>query len=426
MDGFWMQNTLRYLPDSELNADILARIGRSAGYDLLIFDENGESLLSYRDNAALADEEYAGITIADSILVRLVNPYSRYMDNRPDSEIISLYVPVNNSESQVAYFRISQERDKIYEPIVTIRWIIYTGMFISIGLIFLVSWLFSRHLSQPIIDLTKAAHRIAGGDIQHEIHLSRSDEFGTLAKSLNRMASNLRKDNERLQRTNERQRQFFGDITHEVRNPLHTIMGSLELLEMENLDPEKRSRYLKNARSQTERLSNLFQDLMTLQRYDSDEYFIQEEEFDLAGVMDNIMLMYQDDIQKKGLKFNCDTHSQKVIADPSKIEQVIENLVSNAVKYTSEGCIEVRYVLEPDQKVCVKISDTGPGIPEEQQKKLFDRFYRTDKARSRDKGGTGLGLAVVKSIIDAHHSEITVNSTTGKGTTFEFYLKTPD
>lgn len=422
-DGFWMQNTLRYLPDSDLNIDILARIGRSAGYDLLIFDEEGQSLLSYRNTTPENPEDFfPAISIPDSVMVSLTNPYSQFLDNRPDSDLISLYAPVNESINQVAYFRITQEKQNIYQPIETIRWIIYTGMFISIGLIFLVSWLFSRHLSEPIIQLTKAAHKIAGGDIDHQIHLSRSDEFGTLAKSLNRMASNLRKDNERLQHINERQRQFFGDITHEVRNPLHTIMGSLELLEMKNLDDEKRIRYLKNARSQSERLSNLFKDLMTLQRYDADEYFIQLESFNIADTVNNVALMYQDEIEKKGLTFEYDKHDQRVTADPSKIEQVIENLVSNAIKFTSAGTISVRYSKQNDGNVCVEVSDTGQGIPENQREKLFDRFYRTDKARSRDKGGTGLGLAVVKSIIDAHDSEITVESESGVGTTFRFFV----
>ncbi|MEX1121951.1 MAG: HAMP domain-containing sensor histidine kinase, partial [Balneolales bacterium] len=281
---------------------------------------------------------------------------------------------------------------------------------------------FSRYLSKPIVSLSNAAKRIASGDVDYNINLKRKDEFGELSDSINQMALKLREDNEQLQYINEKQRQFFGDIAHEVRNPLHTIMGSLEMMEMDKLEPAKRQKYIKNAVSQADRLSRLFSDLMTLQRYDSDENFIQQKEFDISGITRKIYDWYSDQAENKGVNLSVDQHPVLVKADPGKIEQVLENLVSNAFKFTTQGTICLSYEQE-NEMVLIKVSDTGSGIPDQHLNKLFDRFYRMDKARSRRQGGTGLGLAIVKSILNAHGQEIQVESREGKGSTFSFRLK---
>ncbi|MDX1592355.1 MAG: HAMP domain-containing sensor histidine kinase, partial [Balneolaceae bacterium] len=269
--------------------------------------------------------------------------------------------------------------------------------------------------------LESAARDIAEGNVNRTLDLDRKDEFGDLASSLNRMAERFRSDNDEIKKLYEKQRQFFADITHEIRNPLHTIAGSLEMLQMKGLDPGKRDHYLQTAMRQTERINRLFKDLLTLQRYDSDSYFIERKSFDLSGVIQHVVELYREEAERKGLELRYDDNPQTVYADPDKIEQVIENLVSNAVKYTGEGKIEIQ-VSREDENVVVAIQDTGIGISRNHLERLFDRFYRTDKARSRDKGGTGLGLAVVKSILNAHGTDIHVESEAGTGTNFSFVL----
>ncbi|MDZ7695224.1 MAG: HAMP domain-containing sensor histidine kinase [Balneolaceae bacterium] len=254
-----------------------------------------------------------------------------------------------------------------------------------------------------------------------QIDLNRNDEFGTLAESLNQMASKLREDTQKIKKTARKQQQFFADITHERRNPLHTISGALEPLEMKNLPEDQRNKYLKNAQKQTERIGRLFKDLVTLQRYDSDEYFIEKKAFDLAEIGRHIKELYGDKAAEKSVELHVDTHSCSVKGDPGKIEQVVDNLVSNAIKYTNDGTIRLSYK-QKNEQVTVEVEDTGIGISQEHLGRLFDRFYRTDKARSRDKGGTGLGLAVVKSILSAHGSDIHVDSKVEQGTTFWFTL----
>ena len=346
---------------------------------------------------------------------------STYVINKKSSDLIYVYVHLKKSQNKAHFIQLSQYKATLFEPIKTIRWIIYTGIFISMGLIIIVSALVARSFSRPILQLTDAAHKIADGDVNQEIHLKRKDEFGTLAESLNQMAQKLRSDNENLKRIYEKQRQFYADITHEVRNPLHTIMGSLDMLELDNIPEDKQKKYILNAKNQVDRINHLFKDLMTLQRYDSDQQFVQLEPFDLSVITLRISDWYREEANKKGIALEVSGEHIMVMGDPSKIEQVLDNLVSNAVKYSQAQHITVFYGANAG-KVHVEVCDDGVGIPHEHLSRLFDRFYRTDKARSRDKGGTGLGLAVVKSILNAHNSEIFVNSEVGKGTCFTFDL----
>ncbi|HBQ60032.1 MAG TPA: two-component sensor histidine kinase, partial [Balneolaceae bacterium] len=303
-----------------------------------------------------------------------------------------------------------------------IRHIIYAGMIFSIGAVIIVSFLFARYMAAPIMKLDEAANDIARGNLDRKIDLNRNDEFGTLADSLNHMAETLRADNEKLKRLNEKQSQFFADITHEIRNPLHTISGAMEMIQLEQLPPEKKEQYMNTAQKQIRRVARLFEDIKTLQRYDFDDSFINMQTIDLKDLVDEVKAVYQPIAEKKSLKLQTQNiTSCPVTADPDKIEQVLDNLVSNAIKYTLEGRVVIGFKKDDDE-VEVYVKDTGPGIGSEHLDRLFDRFYRTDKAGSRDKGGTGLGLSVVKGILKAHQTDIKVESEEGKGSRFFFKL----
>ncbi|MGM0587215.1 MAG: sensor histidine kinase [Bacteroidota bacterium] len=413
-DATWMGLTFEDMSEEAITNQALAQIAEASGYQLAIYDTAGVMVNSYTAN----EVAFASAYLADSLRQQVQAETEPVIVSRDEPEIILAFTRIGDHIVQ-----LSQYRERMYEPITTIRWIIYSGMFISIGIVIVVSMWFARYISKPILQLKEAALRIASGNTEESIKLDRSDEFGTLAQSLNRMASRLRDDARELQKANERQRQFFADITHEIRNPLHTIMGSLEMLEAGLPDEEKREKYIANAHGQAERIHRLFKDLMSLQRYDSDEYYIQRKVFDLSELTVRLYDLYEDLAQTKGLRLNIDQHEQLVVGDPDKMEQVLENLISNALKYTSKGRIEVHYqLIEPDNEVEIEVEDTGIGIAESHLDRLFDRFYRTDTARSRDKGGVGLGLSVVKSILDAHDSKIEVLSNIEQGTTFRFRL----
>lgn len=418
-DTRWLAVTAANLSDDENFDERLVKTARTSGYRLAVYDSTGRLISSYQSSdTTITPSPQLDAGIMESLKARNNLPL---LPRNADSEVLTSYIMLPESTAGAVFLQASQFKDQIYEPIKTIRWIIYYGMFISIGLVVIVSIWIARYVTKPITQIKDAAQAIADGDVDREIDISRSDEFGTLATSLNQMASKLRADTEQIKQFAEKQRQFFADITHEIRNPLHTISGALDMLALDKLSEEKKDKYITTAKKQTERISHLFKDLKILQRYDSDEYFVERQEFDMADIAQHMRDWYSDKATEKGLELNIDQHSCKAIGDPGKIEQVMDNLISNALKYTSEGSVDVTYTTE-DSEIRVAIEDTGIGISDEHLDRLFDRFYRTDKARSRDKGGTGLGLAVVKSILKGHGSDIHVESEVGKGTRFWFTL----
>ena len=418
-DTQWLAVTAANLSDAENFDNRLMETARTSGYQLAVYDSAGRLINSYQSSdTTISPSPQLEAGIMESLKVRDDLPL---LPRNADSEVLTSYIMLSDSTDRAEFLQASQFKDQIYEPIKTIRWIIYYGMFISIGLVVIVSIWIARYVTKPITQIKDAAQDIADGDVDREIDISRSDEFGTLATSLNQMASKLRADTEQIKQFAEKQRQFFADITHEIRNPLHTISGALDMLELNKLTEEKKDKYITTAKKQTERISHLFKDLKILQRYDSDEYFVERQEFDLADIARHMEDWYSEKAKEKGLHLNIDQHSCKAIGDPGKIEQVMDNLISNALKYTNKGSVDVTYRVE-NYEVTVTIEDTGIGISDEHLDRLFDRFYRTDKARSRDKGGTGLGLAVVKSILKGHGSDIHVESEVGEGTRFWFVL----
>ena len=418
-DTRWLSVTVSNLAKDEQLDQKLSDAARTSGYHLAVYDSTGRLINAYTNNdTSFVLSQQLDHGTMQSLQVRGDLPL---LPRNKESEVLTSYIMLPESASPMRYLQASQLKDQIYAPIKTIRWIIYYGMFISIGLVVIVSIWMARYLTKPITQIKNAAQDIADGDVERDIDINRGDEFGTLATSLDQMASKLRADTEQIKQFAEKQRQFFADITHEIRNPLHTISGALEMLQLDELDPDNKQKYIRTAQRQTERISHLFKDLKTLQRYDSDDYFVEMQQFDLAPIARHVDELYRDQAEQKGIHLKVEQASCTATGDPGKIEQVIDNLVSNAIKYTNEGEVSLRYSCDKDS-VKIEVEDSGIGISQEHLDRLFDRFYRTDKARSRDKGGTGLGLAVVKSILSAHGTEINVESEVSEGTRFWFRL----
>lgn len=433
-DAQQLLTTLQLMQGSEARlTQVLHIIGETSAYDIRIFDSAGRFVDaslgpagydSSRLHTALPDTTLrylSGLSLGEG----RAHAQLFYTLNEDQNERVYVFGKLPEAVVNVPYYiEISRLKEDIYRPVRTIRWIIYSGMFISIAIILFVSFLFSQYLARPILALKDASQRIAEGDTKQQIHLDRKDEFGMLADSLNRMAARLQQDNEQLVMAAEKQKQFYADIAHEIRNPLHTISGTLEMLQLEGLPEDKRKKFLDSARNQAERLNRLFKDLMTLQRSDMETTFVRKKPVQLRPLVENVAQAFREIAEARGITFRVKGPDVQVYADPGKLEQVFDNLISNAIKYTPEGRIEVSWHKHEDDPRSLRcaVSDTGIGIPPPHISKLFDRFYRTDKARSRDKGGAGLGLSVVKSILDAHGVEIKVHSQEGKGSTFSFNL----
>ncbi|MBQ0026141.1 MAG: HAMP domain-containing histidine kinase [Lachnospiraceae bacterium] len=293
------------------------------------------------------------------------------------------------------------------------------GLILAFSLIILL--IFIIFVLRPLRRITFAADQYAGGNLKYELKIDTTDEMGYLGNTLNYMAHELGK-------TEDYQRQFISNVSHDFRSPLTSIKGYIEAIKDGTIPPENQEKYLNIISDETDRLTGLTQNLMQLNSVSASSFDIKKENFDINDVIRGTCASFEMQCRDKNISFelSLDDHTSLVNADRSKIQQVVYNIVDNAIKFSpkdSSICIEV---FRRSEKVFVSIKDSGCGIPKENLKKIWTRFYKTDSSRGKDKKGTGLGLAIVKEIINAHGEFIDVISTEGVGTEFIFSLSAAD
>lgn len=303
---------------------------------------------------------------------------------------------------------------------------------LAIPLIFLIII-----LSIIILNLIGFRRRKEIDEIKNTISSIRQNKYQSsdeiiLSKNLVGLEDEIKKmfekaegDIQYLERLQKMRSQFLANVSHELRTPIFAIQGFLEtLLNGAINDPKVNKHFLEKANHHTISLSNLLNDLIDISMIESGEMRMSYRYFEINSFIDSIVDEFNQMAEEKNIKliFNPAKDGLQVFGDKEKLRQVFNNLLQNAIKYTDEGSVEI--ILEEEKKfVNVLIKDTGIGIPEEDLNRIFERFYRVDKARSRAVGGTGLGLAIVKHIIEAHNSKILVQSRLGEGSQFSFKLK---
>ena len=223
-------------------------------------------------------------------------------------------------------------------------------------------------------------------------------------------------------------REFIGNLAHEIKTPLFTTQSYiLTLLDGAINDKSVNKKYLKTASKAVERLNLIVKDLDLITKIESGESNLNKTKFDIIDLVNNIFEMLEFSAKKKNIRFNAEKESDlntKVNADKEKIEQVLTNLIDNSVKYGKEnGTTEVVVQNLNESKIIVRITDNGFGLEEENYTRIFERFFRVDKSGSRNSGGSGLGLSIVKHIIDVHDEKIYVESELGVGSEFSFSLE---
>ena len=239
------------------------------------------------------------------------------------------------------------------------------------------------------------------------------DEVGSLIITLNQLFA-------RLEKAFEREKQFTSDASHELRTPITVIRAQSEkILRRKDLNEECKET-LKIIKKQSDYMGHLIEQLLLLARSDSGKQIIEKEQFDIHELVEIVAGEFRAVAENENIKIITEQSREtlSILADQSMIIQLLLNLMDNAIKYTPEGG-EVEIITgKRDEKLIIKIKDTGRGIPKEEQDNIFKRFYRVDKSRSRKKGGTGLGLAICEWIVESHEGSIEFESRTGIGTTF--------
>ena len=282
---------------------------------------------------------------------------------------------------------------------------------------FLLSLLLTRQIIKPIKRMRTAAKSIASGNFNEKIPVTSADEIGQLAESFNSMTLSL----EELEKMRS---SFISDVSHELRTPMTTISGFVEGILDGTVPAEHKDKYLATVLEETKRLNRLVNDLLESSRLEQGTVKLKKENIDLNRIVAESAFSYEQQLTEKNINVNLELEGDECIAraDKDAIKRVLINLLDNAIKFTPE-CGDIFIETKTDgKKVYVSIQNSGDGIEADDLRHIWERFYKTDKSRSVDKKGVGLGLHIVKTIISQHGGEIFAESEVGKFTKFTFVL----
>lgn len=401
----------------------LSSISRTTGNQVFITDETGK-IVSCSDRAPMC--EHLGHQIPADVMQTLettgeydqmstlggLYEKNRYAVARPiktaaDGNDIIGYVFITNVVDNIL---------KTWSSLTGITAIVTIGVFAAA---MIVSLMYSKHMAKPLDEMAAASRRFARGDFSVRVRQREdpTDEMGALIDSFNKMADSL-------ENAEARRSEFIANISHELRTPMTTISGFAEGLLDGTIPPEDEKKYLRAISDETKRLSRLVRDMLDasqLRNRAADP--TKRIDFDLTELTLQTLLSFESRATKKNLDVDPQLPDNHIMvhADKDAITQVIYNLLDNAVKFASPGsCITVR-IYKDNGKAYVSVRDYGETIPPDDLPFIFDRFHKSDRSRSLDKDGVGLGLYLVKSIINSHDEDIAVTSRDGM-TEFVFTL----
>ena len=331
---------------------------------------------------------------------------------------LSVFSPISNSFEIKGYVVINIPESAIVERVYDTFNTNYLTLAIVLILssAFLVLYFFQVH--RPIKEITRATNEYSKGNLSYHVKPMHNDEIGRLGMSLDYMASQLNE-------SDKFQQKFLSNISHDFRSPLTSIKGYLEAIQDGTIPPEMLDKYIGIMLFETERLTKLTSNILTLNELDPKSVRLDISTFDLNSIIRHTVETFEGTCKKKGIKFNITYANsvQNVKADKGRIQQVIYNLIDNAIKFSKENSYIYITVKEKGEKAQISIKDTGCGNAKEDIDKIWDRFYKSDSSRGRDKKGSGLGLSITKEVIQAHGENIDVVSTVGVGTEFIFTLE---
>ena len=369
--------------------------------------------------------DYAGdFEITPNILEALTGENA--LTGSPRSDYMDIAVPIisrDNSARFVVYVRDNkQTAQSLNAQIFTL---ILEAVVIGFVISIIISLVLSKTLLSSIQGMTKAAEAMADGDFTRKIRVESEDEIGILSKTFNDMAAQIENMLEELKKAEKLRRDFVANVSHELRTPLTSVRTFAETIyDNADLPRETEEEFLRVVINECDRMTKIVQDLLELSRFDSGHSMLALEEFKIEKSVRDIYAAISLDAKKRGHLLNLELEWKLpvIVGDRARIEQVLMNIITNAVKYTPDGGTIDIYSGRAGENVWVKIQDTGVGIPQEDLAHVFDRFYRVDKARSRESGGTGLGLSIAQEIISRHDGDIIIDSTPGEGTTVTVVL----
>ena len=333
-------------------------------------------------------------------------------------KMMYLALPVQLEGQLVGYVRTSLPLSLIEKRVKQSQASIAFGAVFVIVAALLLGLFFSRRLSVRLNEMTTVAQSMAQGNYDQNIAISRSDEIGKLASALNQLAKSAR-DLEGIRRD------FIANVSHELKTPITAVRGLIEtVIEDEEMSDASQERFLTKIHDQSIRLSSIVSDLLELSQWESGKGISEKESFNLNEVINSTAISLMQVAEDSNIRVEVKLPEDPLVlfGDKNSLFQVVRNLLENALKYSPKDAVVRICLYQENGKVVIEVQDWGIGIKRQDQDRIFERFYRVDKARSRELGGTGLGLSIVKHIVLAHSGEISVESDFGEGSIFRVFL----
>lgn len=338
-----------------------------------------------------------------------------------DEKMISVFAPITSNYMVRGYVVIHYPISSIQASSDSLLNISYIMLVILFLLSLIIVIFFTEMVYIPLRKITEATEQYAAGNMHYEFSVDSEDEMGYLAASLNYMASEIA-------RSEDNQKKFVANVSHDFRSPLTSIKGYLEAMLDGTIPPEMHEKYLTIVLNETDRLTKLTNSLLTLNNLNTKGVMLERTDFDINQVIRNVAASFEGTCRQKNVAIELVLVGDYlyVNADMGKIQQVLYNLLDNAIKFSHHDSAIKIEITEKRSKIFVSVKDRGIGIPKNDLKLIWDRFYKSDLSRGKDKKGTGLGLSITKEIIHAHGEHINVISTEGVGTEFIFSLPKSD
>ena len=338
-----------------------------------------------------------------------------------DEDTLSVFAPITSDFKVKGYVVIHMPISSIRassDKLLNISYIMLVILFL-LSLIILI--FFTEMVYIPLRKITEATEQYASGNMHYEFSVESVDEMGYLAATLSYMASEIA-------RAEDDQKKFVANVSHDFRSPLTSIKGYLEAMIDGTIPEEMHEKYLTIVLNETERLTKLTNSLLTLNNLNTKGLLLDKTDFDINTIIRNVAASFEGTCRMKKIAIELVLTGEEmyVTADMGKIQQVLYNLLDNAIKFSHNESVIKLETTEKHNKVFVSVKDSGIGIPKDNLKFIWDRFYKTDLSRGKDKKGTGLGLSITKEIIQSHGEHINVISTEGVGTEFIFSLPKSD
>lgn len=332
-------------------------------------------------------------------------------------EQLSVFAPITSDYTVRGYVVIHYPMNNITASCNSLLNISYLMLIILFLLSMIILIFFTEMVYLPLRKITEATEQYAMGNMHYEFQIDSEDEIGYLGATLSYMASEIA-------RSEDDQKKFVANVSHDFRSPLTSIKGYLEAMLDGTIPPELHEKYLNIVLNETERLTKLTNSLLTLNNLNTKGMMLDKSIFDINKVIRNTSASFEGTCKSKTIAIELILTGDELFvnADVVKIQQVLYNLLDNAIKFSHSDSIIKIETTEKHNKVFVSVKDSGIGIPKDNLKLIWDRFYKSDLSRGKDKKGTGLGLSITKEIIHAHGEHINVISTEGVGSEFIFSL----